>query len=349
MFYLFIILFSVGWILLSIIRNYIHTNNIISNKYLNHGTLNVSVPAHKCSNIKSSPLNLRIFHFCTSVNQRTFSTLNSFKNNITPTPTSTPIVYEDAFLIREEIYKENKEKSGIYMLTNKLTDDIYVGQSIDLSKRLKKYFTLSYISDRDELIIHRALKKYGYSNFSVTILEYCDISDLNAREQYYFDTLNPQYNILKVAGSSRGRKLTEETKAKISKALKGNYVGEKAYWYGRTMGEETKNLMSLNRTGELNPLYGKHHSEETKELMRQKALGRKYSEETKLLMSTKRGNPVCVYEKCSGEDFKLIGNFVSARRAGKFLGMSGSTVIRYMKSGEIFKDRYKFSSLKNKE
>lgn len=39
MFYLFIILFSVGWILLSIIRNYTFKNYIISNKYLNHGTL----------------------------------------------------------------------------------------------------------------------------------------------------------------------------------------------------------------------------------------------------------------------------------------------------------------------
>jgi hypothetical protein len=57
--------------------------------------------------------------------------------------------------------------------------------------------------------------------------------------------------------------------------------------------------MSLKRTGELNPLYGKFHSEQSKELMRQKALGRKFSEETKLLMSTKCGNPVNIYEKCS--------------------------------------------------
>jgi group I intron endonuclease len=78
--------------------------------------------------------------------------------------------------------------------------------------------------------------------------------------------------------------------------------------------------------------------------MRQKALGRKHSEETKLIMSTKRGNPVNIYEKCSGEGFKLIGSFVSARRAAKFLGISGSTILKYINSGAIFKDRYKFSS-----
>lgn len=45
-----------------------------------------------------------------------------------------------------------------------------------------------------------------------------------------------------------------------------------------------------------------------------------------------------------GCGFKLIGSFVSARRAGKFLEISGSTVISYMRSGAVFKDRYKFSS-----
>jgi heme/copper-type cytochrome/quinol oxidase subunit 2 len=39
MYYLVIILFSVGWILVSIIRNYVHSKSPISHKYLNHGTL----------------------------------------------------------------------------------------------------------------------------------------------------------------------------------------------------------------------------------------------------------------------------------------------------------------------
>jgi cytochrome c oxidase subunit II len=39
MYYLVIILFSVSWILLSIIRNYVSTKSPISHKYLNHGTL----------------------------------------------------------------------------------------------------------------------------------------------------------------------------------------------------------------------------------------------------------------------------------------------------------------------
>jgi len=39
MFYLVIVLFGVGWILISIVRNYVNSKSPISNKYLNHGTL----------------------------------------------------------------------------------------------------------------------------------------------------------------------------------------------------------------------------------------------------------------------------------------------------------------------
>jgi group I intron endonuclease len=352
MYYLVAILFAVGWIQGAIIKNFDSSKSPISNKYLNHGK---SVPAQKCSKIKwKSLLNFNKFSVRNPifflkkkiVLVRTYSTSISKDNSYSSNGHITPsVVYEDAYSMKKAILMENKGKAGIYMLTNKLTGDIYVGQSIDLRKRFIKYFSLSYINSRKELIISRALIKYGYSNFSVTILEYCIGSELDVKEQYYFYKLNPQYNIQKIAGgSSKGLILSEETKSKISKSLKGVYAGEKAYWYGQSMSEETKKLMSLKKTGELNPLYGKSHSEESRELIRQKALGRKFSEETKLLMSTKRGNPVNIYEKCSSEGFKLIGSFVSARRASKFLDISGSTVVKYMKSGAIFKDRYKFSS-----
>ncbi|RYE14611.1 MAG: hypothetical protein EOP34_06110 [Rickettsiales bacterium] len=50
-----------------------------------------------------------------------------------------------------------------------------------------------------------------------------------------------------------------------------------------------------------------------------------------------------MYEKYYSEEFKFIGSFVSARRASKFLDISGSTVIKYMNSGQVFKERYKLS------
>ena len=56
------------------------------------------------------------------------------------------------------------------MFTNKITGDIYIGQSINLSNRFIKYFSLSYIKSKQSLIISRSLVKYGYINFSVDIL-----------------------------------------------------------------------------------------------------------------------------------------------------------------------------------
>ena len=329
MYYLVAILFSVAWIQGAIIKYFNMAKYPISNKYLNHGK---SVPIRKCSKFKFIPLNYKV-----STHIRTYCTLPNTDNN----PAK---VYEDAYSMKNIIIKENIGKSGIYMLTNKLTGDIYVGQSSDISNRFKNYFNLSYLKSKKGLIISRALIKYGYSNFSLIILEYCNKSDLSKREQYYFDKLEPQYNILKIAGSSKGFNHSDETKAKISKALKGIYIGEKSALFGSLKTEETKQLMSLKKAGENNPLYGKFHKEETKNLMKQKALGRKHSDETKLKMSAKKGNPVNIYEKCSSEEFKLIGSFISARRAGKFLEMSGSTVIKYMNSGAIYKHRYKFSS-----
>jgi group I intron endonuclease len=71
------------------------------------------------------------------------------------------------------------------------------------------------------LTISRALIKYGYSNFILEILEYCDVLVLLKREQYYLDLLKPTYNIAKIAGSTLGVPKSEETKAKISEALQG--------------------------------------------------------------------------------------------------------------------------------
>ena len=52
------------------------------------------------------------------------------------------------------------------------------------------------------MLINKALVKYGYSNFSLEILEYCDPALAISREQYYIDLLKPIYNLAKVAGST---------------------------------------------------------------------------------------------------------------------------------------------------
>lgn len=70
------------------------------------------------------------------------------------------------------------------------------------------------------MVIYKALLKYGYSEFKLEILEYCDPKELVRREQYYMDHLYPEYNVLKTAYSSLGYKHTEKTLVKISSNLK---------------------------------------------------------------------------------------------------------------------------------
>lgn len=335
-FYLIVICVGVFWVLGSSIYYFNIKNSPIIHKYLNHGKY---VPIQKCTK-----LNNNLFKNGVYISKHTYTTLS--KNLLKNDNINYVKLYENAFDMKKDILNENKGKSGIYMLTNKITKKIYIRQSRDLSNRLKFYFNFFYIKSKASLTISRPWIKYGFSNFSFTILEYCEKSDLHTREQFYLEKLNPQYNILKIAGSSLKSKHLENTKARISKSLKGVYVKENSALFGSLHTEATKKtkLMSLKILKESNSFFGKTHSENSKELMKQKASGRKHSENTKLQMSAISGNPVNIYEKFSSKGFKLIGSFVSARRAGKFLGISGSTIIKYRNSGEIFKDRYKFSS-----
>jgi group I intron endonuclease len=40
------------------------------------------------------------------------------------------------------IYKENNKKSGIYRWTNLVTGKSYIGSAVNLTERLKNYFSL---------------------------------------------------------------------------------------------------------------------------------------------------------------------------------------------------------------
>ena len=85
----------------------------------------------------------------------------------------------------------------------------YIGSSINLTTRFYKYYNIKYLM-KDKNVINSALLKYGYANFYLEILEYCEASKCTEREQYYMDLFKPEYNILKTAGSLLGYKHTED-------------------------------------------------------------------------------------------------------------------------------------------
>lgn len=109
---------------------------------------------------------------------------------------------------------DNRNKLGVYRWINNENGKTYVGSSIGLSVRFYTYFSLRSLAQSNRPI-DRALLKYGFSRFSLEILEYCDKEVLLEREQYYMDNLQPEYNIVKTAGSTLGYKHTEESLEKM--------------------------------------------------------------------------------------------------------------------------------------
>ena len=114
-----------------------------------------------------------------------------------------------------DILNNNQGKTGVYRWTSRESGKSYVGSSVDLKARLKNYFNISYLEGefkRNKSLIYRAILKHGYSGFSLDILEYCDVTALLEREQYYLDLYKPEYNLRKFAFSNLGLKHTEATK-----------------------------------------------------------------------------------------------------------------------------------------
>jgi group I intron endonuclease len=119
--------------------------------------------------------------------------------------------------------------SGIYQIKNKVNGKSYIGSSVRLNKRWKRHLTDLKCNVHHSLALQRAFHKYGSDNFEFSILENCDENLLLEREQFYLDSLKPEYNICSVAGNCLGIKQSEETieKRKISNSKYWDSVGRK--------------------------------------------------------------------------------------------------------------------------
>lgn len=107
------------------------------------------------------------------------------------------------------------------MWTNNLNGKSYIGSSLNLKRRLLEYYNINRLLLITSMPICRALLKYGYSNFSLTILEYCDKKNLMEKEKHYFHLYNPKYNVLKEPGSpskGKGWKHSEDSLKKMKLA-----------------------------------------------------------------------------------------------------------------------------------
>lgn len=137
------------------------------------------------------------------------------------------------------------KKTGVYQIRNKINGKIYVGSaSFSIFDRWKRHL-VSLKKGTNNQYLQNSYLKYGSSCFEFSVLEECKPEECIVKEQFWIDTLNPEYNILKVAGSWKGHRHKQHS---IEKMRIGNL--------GKRASIETKKLLSSQRTGTKNPRFG---------------------------------------------------------------------------------------------
>lgn len=147
--------------------------------------------------------------------------------------------------------------SSVYLILNIKNQKIYIGSAINLKRRFKQHKSELRLNKHDNKHLQRSYNKYGNESFIYLKLEETNPEDLINREQYWIDTLKPEYNIRKFAKSNLGCRwnLSEETKRKISLASKNRIITVKhrlilqEVLTGIKRSEETKQKISNSKKG----------------------------------------------------------------------------------------------------
>lgn len=74
----------------------------------------------------------------------------------------------------KELKERCNNKSGIYCLVNNINGNIYIGSGLNLFNRLLDYSQPGYLKTKSNLLIVKAILKYGIENFTILILEFTD-------------------------------------------------------------------------------------------------------------------------------------------------------------------------------
>ena len=131
---------------------------------------------------------------------------------------------------------------GIYKITNKINNKVYIGASKNIKYRWTKH-KFDYKNKKvKKLLLHEDMYKYGIENFEFEIICECKKEELYDLEIKYIEKYNTYiysensngYNRTKGGKGGYGNKNslgtqhTEETKKKISEVNKGHKVNRKS-------------------------------------------------------------------------------------------------------------------------
>jgi group I intron endonuclease len=300
------------------IDSWIKTNNVYQTRA--HSSLMLSRlvssnvnKQNKCNiYIKSKPVPSLLGEICSFIYG---VTPNLFAGRMysTGTPEVVPVLsYANADILKTDIVRENRGKTGIYRWVHLVSGKSYLGSSVNLGIRLKRYYSYRNLTDpKQNMFINKALLKYGYSGFKLDILEYCSRETVIAREQYYLDLLKPEYNTLKKARSSLGYTHSEETIAKMKKAH---------YSRVRTLSEEGRAKISESN---------RNRSEELKEKDRARMLKYSLAKAHSIEVTNVLTNENTIYP--------------TVRQAATGIGVSHTSVLRALASKKLIKASHSVS------
>ena len=83
---------------------------------------------------------------------------------------------------------QDKTKCGIYKITNLVTDECYIGQSVDVYKRWNDHCKCGLgIDTPPGNKLYKAMQEYGLDNFTFELLTECNQTELNEKEKYFIE------------------------------------------------------------------------------------------------------------------------------------------------------------------
>lgn len=143
---------------------------------------------------------------------------------------------------------------GIYKIVSP-TNKIYIGQSINITRRWKSYDSLHC---KNQIRLYNSLRKYSPQNHIFEIIEECSLENINGREthwkKYYLEQNFQDWDkMLFCELYDKGGPRSEITNNKISKSLLGKEKSQqhkdniKIARTGISFTEQHKNNMSNSR------------------------------------------------------------------------------------------------------
>lgn len=95
----------------------------------------------------------------------------------------------------------------VYQIFNTKNSRSYIGSTVNFSQRKRRHFNDLKKGCHSSVFMQRDYAKCGVEAFEIRVIEQVELpSNLIAREQFWIDSLKPEYNSAKIAGSTLGIK-----------------------------------------------------------------------------------------------------------------------------------------------